>query len=179
MYNDLIKIILPRDVELIAFVDDVMVIAKSGNRKLLEEKLEDSFDTVSRWMQVNRLELAEHRTEAIVLTRRYIKNKIQVKCDNTIVESSKSIKYLGLVIDQKLNFKEHANQTVNKVVNIQRQLGYILPNIGGTKQSKNKVLATEVTSKLLHEVPCWERYMVEGAWKEIETKQRKIGIKIA
>lgn len=136
MYNGLLKQKLPEGVEIIAFADDVAVVVTECHKNLLEEKLEMAFGIVKEWMQKNGLTLAEHKTEAIVFTTRYTQKNINVRCGNTKESSSNKIKYLGLTLDPKLTFKEHAEQTAKKTAVITRQLGYILPNIGGSEQRK-------------------------------------------
>lgn len=102
---------------------------------------------------------------------------MNVKCGNTIVRSGKSIKYLGLMLDQKLKFGEHAIQTAKKTADIGKKLGYILPNLGGAGQKRRKLLSCVVTSKLLYGVPCWEEHMTNIAWKKLESVYRRIAIK--
>lgn len=179
MYNGLLKQTHPNDVEIIAFADDAAIVALAKHSNFLEEKLEESFATVSRWMRDKGLMLAEHKTEAIVFTRRYTRNSMRVKCGNTIVNSGKSIKYLGLTLDQKLTFVKHSEQTAKKTADTSRKLGYILPNLGGCGQSKQKILSCVVMSKLLYGVPCWEEHMTVARWKKVETVQRRMAIKTA
>lgn len=69
-------------------------------------------------MQENGMTLAEHKIEAIVFTNRWSKNNMRVICVFTVVEASKSIKYLRLKMDQKMNFVVHAKKTFNKVADI-------------------------------------------------------------
>jgi len=123
------------------------------------------------------LELAEHKTEAIVFTRRYKNNQMKVKCGNTIVSSGKSIKYLELTLE--LHYKEHAIQITTKTVDTCRQLGYILPNLDGASYKRRKQLSSVVTSRLLYGAPCWEKNMTTKAWKKLETVHRRMKIKTA
>jgi len=88
----------------------VAVVATEWHKNFLEEKLEMAFGIVTEWMQKNGLTLAEHKTEAIVFTTRFTQKNINVRCGNTTMNSSNRIKYLGLTLDPKLSFKEHAEQ---------------------------------------------------------------------
>lgn len=65
---------------------------------------------------------------------------MKVRCGNATIESGKTIKYSGLILDQKMNFIEHANNTYNKVAETIRQLGYVLPNLRGAKERKRRLL---------------------------------------
>lgn len=154
MCNGLLKQRLPEGVEIIAFSDDVAVVATQKHKNFLEEKLEEAFNTVSQWMRRIGLILAEHKTEAIVFTTRYTQKTINVRYGNTMVCSENKIKYLGLMLDPKLIFKEHANHTTKKTADITKKLGYILPNIGGAGQRRRMLLSCVVTSRLLYGFQC-------------------------
>lgn len=179
MYNDLLKIELPSGVEMIAFADDIAIIARSEHSNFLEEILEESFARVSNWMQENGLELAEQKTEAIVFTGRYSRNKMSVRCGESIIESKKSVKYLGLMMDQKLLFRDHAIETSRKTMDIVRKLGEILPNTGGARETRRRLLASTAMSRVLYGVPCWSTSMGEAGWKKLEAIQRRISIQVA
>ena len=176
MYDSLLRLELPDQVEIIAFADDVAVIATAKHSSILEEKLQEAYDLVDTWMRNHELCLAEQKTEAIVFTKKYKDNAMRVQCGKTIITSKDSVKYLGVYMDRKLSFKEHAKQTARKATETVRQLGYILPNVGGASQSRKLLLATVVTSKLLYGAPCWQRHMAEIAWKRLETVYRRMSI---
>jgi len=58
MYDDLLKIALPEDTELLAFADDVAIVCTTQGPFLLEERLGTALQDVVRWMSENNLELA-------------------------------------------------------------------------------------------------------------------------
>jgi len=124
-------------------------------------------------MQDNGLELAEQKTEAIVFTRRYTRNKMQVRCGNAVINSKKSVKYLGFQMDQKLLFQDHAIEITKKTLDFVKKLGYILPNIGGAKELRRRLLSTTAMSRILYGAPCWSTSMGEVAWKKLEAVQRR------
>lgn len=75
MYNGLLKQKLPEDVKIIAFADNVAVVATEWHKNFLEE----AFGIVEEWMQKNGLTLAEHKTKVIVFTTRYTQKNIKVR----------------------------------------------------------------------------------------------------
>lgn len=42
-------------------------------------------------------------------------DNIEININNSLINSSPNVKYLGITIDQKLNFIEHTNQIINRV----------------------------------------------------------------
>lgn len=58
MYNGLLNTRMPEGVHLLAFADDVAVIATHQVPYGLEEKLEEAYCTIERWMTDHGLQLA-------------------------------------------------------------------------------------------------------------------------
>lgn len=66
LYDDLLGIRLPPDVEIIAFPDDVALMATATVPFLLEERLEQALGDVADWLAANGLELAIEKSELIL-----------------------------------------------------------------------------------------------------------------
>lgn len=49
-----------------------------------------------------------HKSETILFTKKRKNNQINVVIRGHSIESKATVKYLGLHLDSKLNFKEHA-----------------------------------------------------------------------
>lgn len=56
-------------------------------------------------------------------------------------------KLLGLLLDRKINFIDHAS-IYKKVSETVRRLGYILPNLRRARERRKRLLATVATSKI-------------------------------
>lgn len=84
-------------------------------------------------MKLNGLSLTEHKTETIVFTNRWSRNKSEMTYGRENIVRGKNIKYLGLILDRKMNFIVHANTVYKKVSDTIRLLGHILPNLGEAK----------------------------------------------
>ena len=71
---------------------------------------------LSDWLCVNRLSLNVAKTEFIIF--RPPKNKsdcITLNLNNTNIHESRKIKYLGLIIDDRLTWKFHINELSKKL----------------------------------------------------------------
>ena len=68
------------------------------------------------WLVDNRLSLHMGKTESILFgTSRRLKGAVfEVLCGDTTVKRVTSVKYLGVILDQFLNFREHATETLKK-----------------------------------------------------------------
>jgi hypothetical protein len=63
--------------------------------------------------------------------------------------------YLGITIDKTLLYKSHISKTAMKGDKIITQLSRLMPNIGGPKSSRRKLLVFVVHSILLYGPPTW------------------------
>ena len=66
------------------------------------------------------------------------------------IEWKKSIKYLGLQLDRRLSFDEHLQIATAKGIQCGAALTRLMPNIGGPRQAKRRLVASVVNSKLLY-----------------------------
>jgi len=90
---------LPTDVEVIAFADDIALLATASVPFLLEERLEVALQGVMAWMGTNGLELVIQKMEAIMLTNRNKRNTMTIKCGWHSFQSVKCVKYLGVHLE--------------------------------------------------------------------------------
>jgi hypothetical protein len=83
------------------------------------------------------------------------------------------------MLDRKMNFIDHARSIYQKVSETIRRLGYILPNLGGARERRRRLLASVATSKMLYGAPCWEAKMAKAGWEKMEKLQRQISLRTA
>lgn len=71
------------------------------------------------------------------------------------IPTKKSIKYLGIMLGEKLSFGDHIKYAVAKADNRMAAMARIMPNVGGPGQEKRLVLNGIVNSILLYGSPVW------------------------
>uniref|UniRef100_A0A2S2NYY3 Reverse transcriptase domain-containing protein n=1 Tax=Schizaphis graminum TaxID=13262 RepID=A0A2S2NYY3_SCHGA len=179
MYDDLLKIALPEDIELLAFADDVAIVCTAQVPFLLEERLGTALQDVVRWMSENNLELALQKTEAIVFTNKNTRNTMNVDFPPHSFPSSRCVKYLGVHLNPRLHFTQHARAAAERAMEAAKHLTRILPNLRGVKQKTRRVLATVVTSRLLYGAPIWSQYITAGAMRTMMVAYRRIMLRVA
>lgn len=110
---------------------------------------------VSNWMDKNHLRLAPEKTEAVLLTKRTKMKPIHFDIQEVRITPKKSVKYLGVWLDSKLSFSEHIHRTLEKVERTVSALSSLMPNVGGPKMSKRRILACVAQSQILYGAPVW------------------------
>ena len=71
---------------------------------------------LSQWLKVNKLSLNLKKTQYMIFSRRKSKDEtINIKIDNQSISETKSSKFLGVYIDNNLNWKTHINYIAGKI----------------------------------------------------------------
>src|SRR5665811_473555 len=100
------------------FADDSYII--SGPIDMLHEiivKLENDLNCIYNWMDNNRLELNVEKTLIMYIGSRSVMNKFNepiVKINGISIRRVNSMKVLGIIVDDCLNFNQHTNIVAKK-----------------------------------------------------------------
>ena len=107
MYDGLLRLMLPPGAELIAFADDVAVVIVGKELVDLENIFHDTMLAIHKWMAEMGLSLAGQKTEAVLITGRKQREKITLRVGTHNILSQRSIRYLGILVDERLRFDDH------------------------------------------------------------------------
>ena len=106
MYDGLLQLKLPRAVTLVAFADDVALVIVGKHLEDVSNPFNVFFKKYKEYIDYIRLELAEHKTEAVLITGRKVVETITLRVGQYKITSQSAIRYLGVMIDTRLNFKQ-------------------------------------------------------------------------
>ena len=81
----------------------------------LTKVMSDDLTLVKEWLIANSLTLYINKTYYIVFTTRFLPNDVTVKIGEYAIERGLSAKFLGMILDDKLTFKEHINVVITKI----------------------------------------------------------------
>lgn len=141
----------------ICYADDTLITARARDPQCAA-----ALATAATGLMVGRikrlgLQVAAHKTEAIIFrpprTRRT--NGLTIEVEGTVVEVGHTIKYLGLTLDDTLNFEEHFRALKMKLLSTAGSLVRLLPNIGGPSGTCRKLYAGVLRSMALYGGPVW------------------------
>jgi len=125
------------------------------------------------------LQIAAQKSEALVITNKRTHNDVDVTVEGSEVQSNNSIGYLGVQIDRKLNFTEHANIVSSKASAACQKLSRIMPNISAATSKKRNPLANVVHSLLLFGAPIWANRMSATGKAKMAKVQRKTALRVS
>jgi len=154
-YDRVLRVQLPRGVELIGFADDTLVVACGNTSTEVEEMTNSALSIVSSEIKSLELSLATDKTEAIMFRLKYKDTIPRLQLENNPVTAKRAIRYLGILIDDSLRFSEHVQITADKAHRILQALSRLMPNIGGPKEARRRLLASVIHSVMLYGAPVW------------------------
>lgn len=135
---------MPYKTTLVAFADDLAIVACASDEAVLMNTVNLVIQRVVNWMEDNRLTVALYKTEAVLLTKKRKISPVNFYIQGAVIHPSKSLKYLGVWLDTKLNFSDHINKMITKAEKTLTALALLIPNVGGARASKRRVLASVV-----------------------------------
>ena len=85
-----------------------------------------------------------------------------------------------MILDKDLKMTEHVKQVVARANEVFSKLGRLMPNIGGRRSSKRRVLSGAVSSIVLYGAPIWGGIISKEKYRQILLQvQRKSSLRIS
>lgn len=114
------------------FADDTNLFLNDCSLINLETKLNVELQKVYDWLCANKLSLNIDKTNYVLFhpPQKKIKHTLIVKISSQIIKRESSVKYLGIIIDSHLNWKQHIHELSKKIsrgVGIISKVRYFLP----------------------------------------------------
>jgi len=89
------------------------------------------------------------------------------------------MKYLGVILHCKLNFKQHFIHLDEKVGKVSRALGRLMPNLRGPSERKRRLYAGINASIVLYAAPIWADSLVASSEsRRLFRRQRAIAVRV-
>ena len=155
MYDDFLRLDLPAGTSIIGFAVDALVVCAADDVKILELRINDSLWRAKRWLDSRCLKMTPEKTETLLVTDRRSFKYPRIVHGEHEIEWKKRIKYLGVQLDQRLSFGEHLQIATAKAIQCGVALTRLMPNIGGPRKAKRRLVASVVNSNQLNTAPVW------------------------
>ena len=112
-FNDFLYFIKTANVH--NYADDNTLSTSSNSISNLIRVLETESVVAMSWLKVNRMIANPKKFHSIILSKDITGNSgLEIKIDDKLIKSESSVKLLGIVIDEKLNFDEHITKLCKK-----------------------------------------------------------------
>ena len=120
-------IIIPR-----LYADDTCLILNDHSPKQLQHNINNELAKVFLWARLNKLTINPSKLLFLIIpsTIKKATTNLKLYLDSTNLNTAKNLKYLGVIIDNKLFFNDHINyinHIVSRGVGIITKLKHLLP----------------------------------------------------
>ena len=104
----------------ILFADDTNLIYSNKDLNRLIEIINSELSSITVWFAANKLSLNINKTNYIIFHnyQRIIPEHENIKIGHTTISKQSSSKFLGVIIDENINWKQHIRQVTNQIVKI-------------------------------------------------------------
>lgn len=152
--NDVVSV-LSSDWAVSLYADDSAFIASSSNEPDLELSCNSGLTLLEKWFTGNSLHLNGSKTTYLRFhNSRYRRNiDMDIKIDNSGISRASSTRFLGLILDHHLDWKEHCESLCAKL----SRFGYLLRSLGSVLSDREllTVYSAYVASRLHYGILLW------------------------
>ena len=107
--NDLPNI--SKELKFYLFANDTNIFLESNDLKSLEKTMNKELLKLHEWLCINRLSLNITKTNFVIFhAKNKTKSPVTILINNKAIDEVEEVKYLGIIIDSKLTFKNHINE---------------------------------------------------------------------
>ena len=113
----------------VLFADDTNILYSDANVKNLNNVVNTELDKLNTWFIINKLSLNVSKTNYILFGNRKVHSDLDIKIYNNKITRVSETKFLGVWIDEKLNWKKHVEcvkRNMSRVVGIIYRARHIL-----------------------------------------------------
>lgn len=141
------------------YADDTAIYTSAKQSKTIINRLNQSFITLQKYFDQWKIKINATKTQAIIFPFDNKRKRIPttpLKNGQHTIKLSKSVKYLGVTFDSKLNFGEHITNTIDKANKCFRALYPMLASSSQLSTTNKSLIYTSVIRPILtYGCPVW------------------------
>jgi len=116
----------------ILFSDDTVLVQSDNNLGKLQNSVNHEMTKVMDWLTANKLSLNISKTKYMLITSKHVStDSFVINVNSNLTERTLTYKYLGVIVDEKLTWKEHCKQlccTISKYVGVMYKVKHYVNN---------------------------------------------------
>lgn len=179
LYDSILRLDLPEKVEIVGFADDIVTTTLGDTIDEVKVNTEWAGEVTGDWLEQNKLQRAHQKTEIVIVTNRRQHVTTQIEIGGHTITSKRHLKYLGVMVDDRLSFSRHIDYVSGKAAKVQTTLARIMPNTFGPTSSKRRMLANVTTSILRYGGEIWwETAKKRRNWEILNSVHRLSAIRV-
>ena len=111
--NDLKRVLRFCDINL--FADDTVLFIAAKNPDEAVAHLNEDLHYLANWLKFKQLKLNVSKTKYLIISSANFRSPVNIEIDGETIERVNELKYLGVIIDDKLTFKSHIDNVIKKM----------------------------------------------------------------
>jgi hypothetical protein len=107
--------------DLFLYADDALLVGSGSDPQIVHNNLKSDIERLEQWLSANRLKLNVPKTKSMTICNNVLKRKyldflnVKFVIDNEEVENVHDFQYLGVILDEDLNFNKHGHFIIKKI----------------------------------------------------------------
>ncbi|XP_061380962.1 uncharacterized protein LOC133319719 [Danaus plexippus] len=179
-YDFVLRGALPTGLSVVCYADDTLVLARGDDLAEAKARAKAGAGLIVRRIQMLGLRVGLEKTEALLFhgPRAGPPTDASINICGVRVELSPWMKYLGLTLDGRWNFREHFRGLVPKLLGTANALGRLLPNLGGPSATCRHLYTGVVRSMVLYGAPVWAGALTRPNVAALHRVQRVMAMRV-
>lgn len=117
---------VPKNSFIGTFADDTSVMTSNSSQEEAVKELQNALDKINKWTIDWKIKLNESKSNHITFALRHTNSNLHIYLNGIQVPQVKSTKYLGLHLDNKLNWKHHVKQKSKQLKHKTRKMYWLV-----------------------------------------------------
>ena len=159
-----------REASISMYANDHQIYAAGDSSKGVEKKRLEDGERMTRWYKDNLLQVNCDKYQSMIIGHGDTDRIINITVGGKHTEQSRSIKILGVNIDEKLNFSLHISEVCNRVskqVGILNRLKNLIPSCAKLELYKSAIMPHLIYCHLV-----WH-FSLASDWRKLERLQER------
>ncbi|KAL7293492.1 hypothetical protein TKK_0012939 [Trichogramma kaykai] len=149
MYDGILRVQFPQGTKIVGYADDTAIVVTVMHLEDVTLKSNRAIRIVRDWLKIIGLQLADHKTEAVLNTSRKQTECIELRSGDCMIMLAPSLRYLGLQIDFRPRFNGHLAKVGEKASRVAAALLRVMLNVGGPRQSRRRLFTSVIGLDML------------------------------
>ncbi|GBN50374.1 Putative protein in type-1 retrotransposable element R1DM [Araneus ventricosus] len=152
--NEILQENWPINTSIQAFADDFVLDSHAPTRVQLESQINESIVKFSTWTSKNQLQISAEKTNYLLINK--LVKGLTIRWQGERIKRAHAIKYLGVCIDEKMNWNTHLKAQSTRATQIYQNLLKNSREILGISQNHRRTLYKTVIERVLaHGAVAW------------------------
>lgn len=179
-YDSVLRLGLPSGCSIIGYANDTVLIVGGSTISETLAKTELSLEMVIAEIRHLGLRLSPQKTKITVFGVSEDVVDLTIPVMRASVKVNQSFKYLGLVVDNKWNFKEHFRVLLPKVEKMAAALSRLMPNVRGPSKQRRRLYAEVIHSVIMYGSPVWASVVARDRKTsgDVRRVQRRLALRV-